>query len=78
MFTCLLLSRHFGISEKNDIVQTSENPKNELPRYIARADGIAGEFYTVGWWKANEAELPFWFAVANLACSTDPPSNDIL
>lgn len=51
-----------------------ENLKNELPRYIARADGIADDVDPVGWWKINEAELPFWSAAAKLVLLMQPSS----
>ena len=35
------------------------NTKNELPRYLARADGIADGVDPNRWWKENEAELYF-------------------
>ena len=38
------------------------NMKNELPRYLARADGIADGIDPIRWWKENEAKLPFWSA----------------
>ena len=40
--------------------------KNELPRYLAKADGIAPDVDPVGWWKNNADELPFWSAAAEL------------
>ena len=42
------------------------NMKNELPRYLARADGIADGVDPIRWWKENVAELPFWSAAAKL------------
>ena len=48
--------------------------KNDLPRYIARADGIAANAHPVEWWKANEADLPFWSAVAKLILLIQPSS----
>ena len=48
--------------------------KNDLPRYIARADGIAANAHPVEWWKVNEADLPFWSAVAKLILLIQPSS----
>ena len=50
------------------------NLKNELPRYIPRADGIAANADPVEWWKANEADLPFWSAAAKLILLIQPSS----
>ncbi|KAK3731973.1 hypothetical protein QZH41_003372 [Actinostola sp. cb2023] len=35
------------------------NLKNELPRYLAKADGIDDDVDPLGWWKANEADSHF-------------------
>ena len=43
--------------------------KNELPRYLVKADGIAPDVdpvNPVSWWKNNADELPFWSAAAEL------------
>ena len=50
------------------------NMKNELPRYLARADGIADGVDPIRWWKENEAELPFWSAAAKLILLMQPSS----
>ncbi|KAK3754796.1 hypothetical protein QZH41_007565 [Actinostola sp. cb2023] len=50
------------------------NLKNELPRYLAKADGIDDDVDPLGWWKANEAELPFWSAAAKLVLLMQPSS----
>ena len=50
------------------------NMKNELPRYLARADGIADGVDSIRWWKENEAELPFWSAAAELILLMQPSS----
>ena len=47
--------------------------KNELPRYLAKADGIAPVAVDpVGWWKNNADELPFWPAAAKLVLLLQP------
>ena len=48
------------------------NMKNELPRYLARADGIADGVDPIRWWKENEAKLPFWSAAAKLILLMQP------
>ena len=50
------------------------NMKNELPRYLARADGIADGIDPIRWWKENEAKLPFWSAAAKLTLLMQPSS----
>ena len=50
------------------------NTKNELPRYLARADGIADGADPIRWWKENDAELPFWSAAAKLILLMQPSS----
>ena len=50
------------------------NMKNELPRYLARADGIADGVDPIRWWKENEAELPFSSAAAKLILLMQPSS----
>ena len=50
------------------------NMKNELPRYLARANGIADGIDPIRWWKENEAELPFWSAAAKLILLMQPSS----
>ena len=50
------------------------NMKNELPRYLARADGIADGIDPIRWWKENEAKLPFWSAAAKLILLMQPSS----
>lgn len=50
------------------------NLKNELPRYLAKADGIDNDVDPIGWWKANEADLPFWSAAAKLVLLMQPSS----
>ena len=42
------------------------NMKSELPRYLARADGIADNVDAIRWRKQNEAKLPFWSTAAKL------------
>ena len=48
------------------------NLKNELPMYLAKADGIDNDVDPIGWWKANEADLPFWSAAAKLVLLMQP------
>lgn len=48
--------------------------KNEPPKYLAKADGIAPDVDPVGWWKNNADELPFWSAAAKLALLLQPSS----
>ena len=50
------------------------NLKNELPMYLAKADGIDNDVDPIGWWKANEADLPFWSAAAKLVLLMQPSS----
>ena len=50
------------------------NLKNELPMYLAKADGIDNNVDPIGWWKANEADLPFWSAAAKLVLLMQPSS----
>jgi len=50
------------------------NMKNELPRYLARANGIADGVDPIRWWKENEAELPCWSAAAKLILLMQPSS----
>ena len=50
------------------------NLKNELPMYLAKEDGIDNDVDPIGWWKANEADLPFWSAAAKLVLLMQPSS----
>ena len=50
------------------------NLKNELPMYLAKADGIDNDVDPIGWWKANEADLSFWSAAAKLILLMQPSS----
>ena len=62
-----------SITFLNDVTLI-ENLKNELPRYIAKADGIAVDVDPVGWWKTNEVELPCWSTAAKLILLMQPSS----
>ena len=50
------------------------NLKLELPRYLAKADGIAEEVDAVQWWKTNEAEIPHWSSAAKMVLLLQPSS----
>lgn len=50
------------------------NLKNELLRYLTKADGIGAEVDPAHWWKTNEAELPHWPSAAKMVLVLQPSS----